>query len=380
MNRQKNIYLMYAIALLHGMVFYGPIATLYRQASGLSVFQITLIESISYVLCILCEIPWGIIADKIGYKRTMCFCCSLYFVSKLVFWKADGFADFLLERILLSIVIAGLSGVDTSVLYLSCSKGDHQKVFGIYNSLGTAGLLMASLIFSVFVGVNYSAAALLTVISYGLAAILSFFLSEVKDVETKIFCWNEFRAAFFRIVKNKALIIFLTSIAFMTQTHQTITIFLNQIQYEKCGLSPSSIGFIHILITLTGMLGVFSAEFTQKNGVKHSGMTFYIVAVLSCFVLSFTNSAMLSVCGILLLNLTNCLFQPFQTEQQNKQVLSDNRATELSIYAIIIDIICAGTSVLFGALAKAALESAFLFGSVLSLAGLVLFLIWYRYQ
>lgn len=187
---------MYAIALLQGMVFYGPIATLYRQANGLSVFQITLIESISYVLCILCEIPWGNISDKIGYKRTMCFCCSLYFVSKLVFWKADGFADFLLERILLSIVIAGLSGVDTSVLYLSCSKGDHQKVFGIYNSLGTAGLLMASLIFSVFVGVNYSAAALLTVISYGLAAILSFFLFEVKCVETKTFCWNEFRVVF----------------------------------------------------------------------------------------------------------------------------------------------------------------------------------------
>ena len=65
---RKNIYLMYAITLLQGMVFYGSIATLYRQASGLSVFQITLIESISYALCILFEIPWGIIADKIGYK------------------------------------------------------------------------------------------------------------------------------------------------------------------------------------------------------------------------------------------------------------------------------------------------------------------------
>ena len=86
---------MYAITLLQGMVFYGSIATLYRQASGLSVFQITLIESISYALCILFEIPWGIIADKIGYKRTLCFCCNLYFVSKLVFWRAVDFGDFL---------------------------------------------------------------------------------------------------------------------------------------------------------------------------------------------------------------------------------------------------------------------------------------------
>ena len=48
---KKNIYLMYTIAFLQGLVFYGPIATLYREARGLSVFQITLIESISLFLC-----------------------------------------------------------------------------------------------------------------------------------------------------------------------------------------------------------------------------------------------------------------------------------------------------------------------------------------
>lgn len=377
MNR-KNIYLMYAIVLLQGMVFYGPIATLYRQANGVSVFQITLIESISYILCILFELPWGIVADKVGYKKTMCICCSLYFVSKLVFWRADGFAGFLLERILLSVVIAGLSGVDTSVLYLSCSKGESQKVFGIYNICQTVGFLIASVIFSVLVGENYKLAALLTVISYGSAAVLSFFLSEVKSEEKRRICLNDFRVTFSRIVKNKSLILFLIAVAFMTQTHQTITVFLNQIKYKKCGLSASSIGFVHIVITLVGMFGVFSDTLTRKKGVKHTGMIFYIVAFLACFVLSFTNSALISVLGVLLLNLTNSLFQPFQAELQNKQVLSNNRATELSIYAVIIDSICAGTSVLFGALAKVALEYAFLFGAVLSLVGFVLFVVWTR--
>ena len=376
MKSKKNIYLMYAIVLLQGMVFYGPIATLYRQANGLSVFQITLIESISYLLCILLEIPWGIIADKIGYRKTMCFCCSLYFVSKLVFWKADGFVVFLLERVMLSIVIAGLSGVDTSVLYLSCNKGESQKVFSIYNSLGVVGLLFASFVFSAFVGDNYSVAAFLTVISYGLAAILSFFLTEVKGEEKHIIRLSEFREVFSRIIKNKQLIIFLITVAFMTQTHQTITVFLNQIQYEKCGLSASSIGYVYIVITLVGLLGVFSDTLTRKVGMKYTGVALHIVAILSCLVLSFTSNAVFSVCGVLLLNLTNSLFQPFQAEQQNKQVLSKNRATELSIYAIIVDSICAGTSVLFGALAKVTLEAAFLFGAGLSLVGLLLFIIW----
>lgn len=59
---------MYAISLLQGMVFYGPIATLYRRAAGISIFQITIIESISLIVCLLLELPWGIVADKIGYK------------------------------------------------------------------------------------------------------------------------------------------------------------------------------------------------------------------------------------------------------------------------------------------------------------------------
>lgn len=380
MNRKKNIYLMYAIVLLQGMVFYGPIATLYRQASGLSVFQITLIESISYLLCILFEIPWGIVADKIGYKKAMCICCSLYFVSKLIFWRANGFADFLLERILLSIVIAGLSGVDTSVLYLSCEDGESQSVFGIYNALGTVGLLLASLVFSVFVGDRYRTAGFLTVISYALAAILSFFLSEVKGDVRRSTCFRDFLEIFSRIVRNKQLLIFLLAVALLTQTHQTITVFLNQIQYEKCGLTASGIGFVYIVVTLSGMLGVFSHALTQKHGLKRIGSAFFITGALSCFLLALTNRALISVCGVLLLNLTNCLFQPLQMEQQNKQVVSSNRATELSIYAIILDSICAGTSVLFGAFARASLESAFLFGAILSLTGFALFRIWFRHQ
>ena len=103
-----------------------------------------------------------------------------------------------------------------------------------------------------------------------------------------------------------------------------------------------------------------------------------MISFAACFLLAFTNSAIISVCAVLLLNLISSLFEPFQAEQQNKQVLSSNRATELSIYAIIIDSICAGTSVLFGALAKFCLEAAFLFAAALSLVGLALFVIWVR--
>ena len=380
MKSKKNIYLMYAIALLQGMVFYGPIATLYRQANGLTVFHITLIESISYLLCILFEVPWGIIADKIGYKKTMSFCCGLYLVSKIVFWRADGFFDFLLERIMLSVVIAGLSGVDTSILYLSCDKGESQKAFSVYNSLGLTGLLFASFVFSAFIGRNYTASALLTVISYGVAAVLSLFLDEVKSVDNQVMRLSDLREVFARIIKDRKFILFLISVAFLTQTHQTITVFLNQIQYENCGMSASTIGYVYIVVTLAGLFGVFSAKLTRKFGEKRIGVTFQFVAIASCVVLGLTNTAPISVFGVLLLNVVNSLYQPYQMELQNKHVMSVNRATELSVYAMVVNCVSAGTSVLFGSLANVHIKLAFFFGAGICFVGFLFFGFWYKFK
>lgn len=241
MKPKRNVWLMYAIALLQGMVFYGPIATLYRQSAGITIFEITIIESISLALCLLLELPWGIVADRIGYKKTMLFCCSLYFISKIVFWKALGFEAFLAERIMLSIVISGLSGVDSSILYLSCDKDNTQRVFGIYNNLQTSGLLFASAIYSLVIKDNYRFAGFLTIFSYGIAAIIAFWLVEVKDNHNEKA--KEGAEKFFellkQILKNKYLILFLVGVALLNETHQTITVFLNQLQYVKCGLSDA---------------------------------------------------------------------------------------------------------------------------------------------
>ena len=54
---KRNLYFMHAISFFQGMVFYSSIATLYRQAAGISVFQITVIESVSLVLSFVFEIP-----------------------------------------------------------------------------------------------------------------------------------------------------------------------------------------------------------------------------------------------------------------------------------------------------------------------------------
>lgn len=68
------------------------------------------------------------------------------------------------------------------------------------------------------------------------------------------------------------LFLFLTAVAFLSETHQTITVFLNQLQYERCGMGNAMIGYIYIAVTMIGMCGIESAWFTRKTGNRAAGI------------------------------------------------------------------------------------------------------------
>lgn len=389
MKSKRNLFLMYGISLLQGMIFYGPIATLYRKAAGVSVFQITLIESISLALCIMLEMPWGIVADKMGYRKTMIINCLIYVVSKVVFWRAHGFGGFLLERVMLSVVMAGLSGCDVSLLYLSCREGESHRVFGIYSALNTVGLLLAALVYSAVIGERYRLAGFLTVLTYGAAALLSFGLVEPPRrarVEKREGGAAEnggngnFRKYLLEVVRDWRFLLLLIGMAFLAETNQTITVFLSQLQYEKCGIIPADMGYIYILVTTAGMAGIWSSKLTGRLGVRPCTFLLFGMGGGACLVMAFTDSAFLSVAGVVVLCMAAGLFLPLQTELQNRHVKAADRATILSIYAVIMEGTGIFTNLLFGRAATASLSFAMGSGTVLCLLGAVFFQIWYGHK
>lgn len=375
---KRNIRIMYLMALLQGMVFYGPVATLYRQVHGVTVFQITLIEGISLGLSLLLEVPWGVVADRIGYRRTMIVCSGLYFVSKIIFWRATDFYGFLAERVLLSVVFAGLSGVDSSILYLSCQGNEVQKVYGRYNTLGMLGLLFASVVFSVWIREQYALAGLLTTVAYGIAALLSLGIREVKEPKAEQEQQEPFFTTFRETIRSKELLLFLIAAAFLSETHQTITVFLNQLKYESCGLNHSAIGILYSIATLLGLLGVCSAAVTKRCGIRGSLLLFCVLPFASCLVLAATQSAVPAVLGIFTLRISDTLFQPLQAELQNRQIHTANRATALSIHSMLMSCIAIGTNLIFGRLSDWNLAAAFFFGGGICTLSAVFFLVWYR--
>ena len=137
-------------------------------------------------------------------------------------------------------------------------------------------------------------------------------------------------------------------------------------------------GILYIVATLLGLLGVYSAAVTNRLGTKRSFFLFCGLAAVSCLALAVTAQAFPSVLGILTLRLSNTLFQPFQSEIQNQQIQTENRATALSIHSMLISCIAIGTNLIFGALSDWSLPTAFVFGGGICAMSLACFLVWHR--
>ncbi len=363
MKNQRNIRILYAVSFLQGMVFYAPVASLYRQARGLTLGQIALIESISFLLSLVMELPWGIIADRIGYKKTMLAGCGVYALSKFIFWWADSFMDFFWERMLLSISVAALSGVDESILYLSCGDGDSQKVFGRSGAWGTAGLLLSAGVFSLFMADDCALAALATLAAYALAAALTAFLTEVRPPE------RERRApvrAFFRLLgatlRQGRFLLLVVCWALYGVALSTVCTWLSQNQYLRCGMSSRAMGLVYIAVSAVSMAGAFSQRFTDKLGRSRSVLGAFLLTGAACAALTLTRSAVLSVGCILLMEGAYALVSPLMNQVWNRQVNTADRATELSIYAVLDEAVAAGSTLILGRAADISLDGAFWLG------------------
>lgn len=369
---RKNRILLYALSFLQGLVFYSSVATLYRQAAGLTLLEISLIESVSYLLCLALEAPWGVVAERVGYKRTMLIGCAVLALSKVVFYRAESFSGFLLERVLLSVAISGLSGVDESVLYLSCEEGRSQRCFGLYAALGNAGLLTATVVFALTGASDFRRAAAWTAIAYGAAVLVCLPLREVKKPDATARRRGLLRRVLRETLRNRALLLLLATSTLFSCTAQTVTVFLNQPQYVRCGLNAAAISLLYLPTTLLTLCGALSDRLTRRLGARRMGLSALLLAAALCLTLALTRSAALSVAAILCLQCVSSLFGPLQTELENRMIAPDFRAAALSVNAMLSDGVAAGINAAFGALSDASLPAALAFGCALCLAGAAL--------
>lgn len=370
MNKKINIYILNIIVFLQGFVFYAPIATIYRENRGISISQIFLIESIYMILIILMEIPWGRFADKFGYKKTLILSNFIFFLSKIIFFKANSFFMFFIERLLLSISISGISGCDTALIYLSLDEEDNsEKAFAKYGFFGNLGFLLGSLLATFIINISMHLAAFYTIIPYGFAFLLSFLLKDIKGKATEsLGIKRNLRDVF----NKKNIVIFIIAIALITEVVQSITVVLNQGIYIKSNIDIKYFGLILVAIQIINLISVKSYKLTNKIGQKSSIKLFIIIISLSSFSLIFIKNRFLAVIGIALISTSRSFIEPIFMDIKNKSIQNIDRATLLSIYSMLQSIIASIINPLIGVASNYSLELGLIVCSIISFVSLIL--------
>ena len=331
MDTRRNTALFFAAYFLEGLCFYAPVATLYRQAAGLTLAQIGVIESVSVALMLLLELPWGRVADRLGHRRVIVLSTALYALSKVVFWRADGFGDFMLERVILAVALSGLSGCDSAYLYACGAPEEGQRRFGLWGAVQTAGLVTAGVCSTLFFGEHYRAAAGWTVVTYGLAALF-------------------------------------------TETVQFVTIFLSQVQYQRSGIPLRWFGLLYVLTTLAALAGVRSHRITGRLGKRGGTLLLIGGSAALCLLLALLPLPGASVLGIMGLRAAGALFEPLSLDLQNAAAHPGGAAAQLSCNAMVMELTAAALNPAFGAAADLGTGWALLLGAAACGVGLVLFL------
>ena len=370
-TQRRTVALMYGISFLQGLCFYGPVATLYRTAVGVTVSQIALIESVNYLLCVALEVPLGAVCARLGYKKMLVLDCGLFFVSKLVFWRAAGFGAFLAERVILAFVMAGFSGCDDAYLYLAAGEQNAHRVLGNYSAVGTAGLVCASAVFTLCFAADYRAAALATVAAYGAAALLALALPEVPmQPEDSAPMAAQLRGIWRNLRANPRFGWVLSADVLLTVTGQTVTVFFSQLLYERCGIPVAVMGALYIAMTLAGLVSGASHRAARRLGGRFSAAVFALGAA-GCLAAAFTRSPAVCVAGVFALQFAWRLWQPYCAKRKNDNVADGARAVVLSGYSMAENLAVSGLSLVLGTLADASLTGAMVLAGALCAAGLL---------
>jgi MFS family permease len=352
------------------MVFYAPIATLYRQARGLDLAQIALIEAICLSLTMALEIPWGYIADRIGYRLTLVLSFFLLFVSKIVFFNAFSFSLFVFERILLAMANSASSGVDTAYLARFDSS---QKTFARYRSFQFAGLVMVACLFPLFREV-YVDSAFWTIVTNGLAFVCIFLLPRERKQEIRLpeKDTGSLLVVLRKVLKDWRFLIFVGSASLLFSVNQVVTVFLVQVSYRQVGLEDSFFGYPFIALVLVSFLSsLCSARLTDSLGKNNALVFCFSLSILGILLLVWQSGIVIVLLGVLLLRFGASAVFPLVVSIEANQTQGKQSATILSIYALVSETIELVVTLILGYLADKNLQLSLLVAGGFALIGLI---------
>lgn len=152
---KRNISLIYLHTFLSTFILFYICDTLFYIERGLNSSQYISFVGIAFLIKLLFEIPFGIIADKYNKKMLLLTSNLLFIISTIIFIIAHNYFTFLIAIIINSVNNSLSSGIIHSILYESLTTKSNFNKLLFYNSFFYNISYMLAMIVGGYIGQKY---------------------------------------------------------------------------------------------------------------------------------------------------------------------------------------------------------------------------------
>jgi MFS family permease len=371
------------ITFFQNLYLYNHVGSLYMQSRGLTLLQINSIWSIIVGTIFLAEVPTGVIADRIGRKKSVVVALFIQFLGELFFLFSRSYFAFVLIAILAGIGYSFLSGANEALIYDSLPAEDRDNrmkkamgnIGGAYQLAFFVAPLLGGLVISELVTSKYLLGIGLTAASVLIAFLISLTLKEPPS-EHKAAQINSFvilKNGLRQITRNRK-IQWIAAVAIFTGTFSNTLVTLYQPYFVKFGLITSLP--IGLALSLGGLAAFLIQKYIYVIEKKLGKYGLFVISILPgifyCLFALATNMMALMPLFIFSYAFADAK-NPLISAYQNEQIEGQSRATAISLINMLNKIYVAILGLFLGWIANYSISTVFIvIGVVVILATLFL--------
>jgi len=384
MQRFDNITKVTFITFCTRFHLYIHAYALILQGRGMSLLQISSIESLVITTLFVAEVPTGVIADRIGRKWSIFMSVLLMMMGEFIFLFSRSYPTLLLIALFTGTGFAFASGATESLIYDSLPPENREetmkRAMGRVSSVGQIAFFIAPIVGALILGdlaeARVTIAIALTVTSLFIGVLMTLTLREPPTPwhAEKPDTLGIFRNGVAELRGNRKLRrIVLLSVFTATFTGPLVTTFAAPY------LNQNNVPVFAIGLALS--LGSLLAAFTQRYAYQVEkwlgprwGLTLItLLPGFSYLILTVVSGPIASWLVITFMYGTNDMKTPLLSAYQNAQIASRSRATVLSLINMFLNIFVAVMGPIYAALATQSMSLAFVvMGGVILVAGTLL--------
>jgi MFS family permease len=353
-NIESNIWKLFVIKGLRWFLVAMPIIILFFQETGLSLFEIMILQS-TYSIVVACmEIPSGFFADIIGRKKSLIVGGFLSFFGFLIISTSFDFWQFMIAQLLLGIGQSFISGSDSALLYdtlISTNKTDiYDKIEGKSYGIGNFSEAIAGILGGFLAA---SSLRLPWYVQTGVAFLVIPFAFSL--VEPQLNLKSKIERSFRSIIKIVKFSLFdnrkLRGLIFLSSSIGMATLSAAWFAQPYLSLIDLPIKWFGIIWAILNVTAGFSSvnSYRLTSVVSHK-TKLYLVSIIigvSFIILSFIESYF-GLIFLILIYIMRGLVTPSLYELINNETVSEIRATVLSVRSFFIRMSFAITAPIIG--------------------------------